>query len=75
MKKLFVVGAGFSVLAVGLAMVVLPGPGLLVIPIGLGILAKEFCWARTVLAKSKLLVKKTNARLMRGNGRGYGRLS
>jgi uncharacterized protein (TIGR02611 family) len=42
-----VVGGG--VLAVGVAMIVLPGPAILVIPAGLGILATEFDWARRVL--------------------------
>ena len=42
---------GATVLALGLAMLVLPGPGLLVIPIGLAILASEFVWARRWLAR------------------------
>ncbi|HKA15109.1 MAG TPA: TerC/Alx family metal homeostasis membrane protein [Myxococcota bacterium] len=42
---------GFTVLALGLAMLVLPGPGLLVIPFGLAILATEFVWARRWLQK------------------------
>jgi tellurite resistance protein TerC len=42
---------GTTVLAIGLAMLVLPGPGLLVIPGGLAILASEFVWARRWLAK------------------------
>jgi len=37
---------GGSVLLVGIAMTVLPGPALLVIPAGLGILGLEFAWAR-----------------------------
>lgn len=44
---------GFTVLAVGVAMLVLPGPALLVIPIGLGILGLEFAWARHWLNKVK----------------------
>ena len=44
-----VVGAG--VLALGLALLVLPGPALLVIPAGLGILALEFDWARNALER------------------------
>ena len=42
---------GATVLALGLAMLVLPGPGLLVIPFGLAILATEFVWARRWLQK------------------------
>ena len=48
---------GATVLALGLAMLVLPGPGLLVIPVGLMILATEFVWARRWLQR------------IRGNGR------
>src|SRR4030095_9340132 len=44
---------GTTVLALGLAMLVLPGPGLLVIPIGLGILASEFVWARRWLPRRR----------------------
>ena len=43
------VAAGFTVLAAGLAMVVLPGPALIVIPIGLAMLALEFAWAENLL--------------------------
>ncbi len=44
---------GFTVLAIGLVMVVLPGPALLVIPLALGILATEFVWARNLINKVK----------------------
>jgi len=37
---------GMTVLFVGIALVVLPGPAFIVIPLGLGILATEFAWAR-----------------------------
>jgi uncharacterized protein (TIGR02611 family) len=43
---------GFLVVLVGLAMLVLPGPGLLVIAIGLGILALEFVWAERLLERT-----------------------
>ncbi len=43
---------GFLVVLAGLAMLVLPGPGLLVIAIGLGILALEFAWAERWLERS-----------------------
>jgi hypothetical protein len=44
---------GFSALALGAAMLVLPGPGLLVIAAGLAILATEYAWARRYLMKFK----------------------
>ena len=37
---------GFGVLAGGVAMLLLPGPAILVIPAGLAILGLEFAWAR-----------------------------
>ena len=50
-RWLFVV-AGFTVLLAGLAMLVLPGPALAVIPVGLFLLALEFQWAETWLERS-----------------------
>jgi uncharacterized protein (TIGR02611 family) len=44
-----VVVAGFTVLLCGLALVVLPGPALLVIPIGLAMLSLQFAWAEKLL--------------------------
>jgi uncharacterized protein (TIGR02611 family) len=41
--------AGFTVLLIGIAMLVLPGPGLVVIVVGLTILALEFAWAERML--------------------------
>ena len=40
---------GLTVLAIGTAMIFLPGPAVVVIPLGLGILATEFAWARRLL--------------------------
>jgi hypothetical protein len=48
-----VIGAAF-VLA-GLAMVVLPGPGILVIAIGFAILGTEYAWAAAALERTKTL--------------------
>jgi tellurite resistance protein TerC len=45
-RRLVVLAVGGTVLALGIALVVLPGPALLVIPLGLAILALEFGWAR-----------------------------
>jgi tellurite resistance protein TerC len=44
---------GSTVLLIGLAMAVLPGPAVVVIPIGLGILGLEFAWARRWLSRLK----------------------
>jgi uncharacterized protein (TIGR02611 family) len=52
-KRIAVAIVGFTVLAVGVAMIVLPGPAFIVIPVGLGILSIEFAWARRWLRKVK----------------------
>lgn len=44
---------GFTLLALGAVMIVTPGPGWLTIFLGLGILAAEFVWARTLLDRLK----------------------
>jgi putative transmembrane protein PGPGW len=69
-KRIAVTIAGGVVILVGIAMLVLPGPGLLVIIAGLAILATEYVWAerllrmakeRAVQAKDKVLRKKANS--------------
>ena len=40
---------GITLLAAGLAMTVLPGPAIIVLPVGLAMLAAEFVWARRLL--------------------------
>lgn len=37
---------GFTVLGVGIVLLILPGPAIVVIPIGLAILATELAWAK-----------------------------
>ena len=44
-----VVVAGVLILLTGIAMLALPGPAFVVIPIGLAILALEFTWAERLL--------------------------
>jgi uncharacterized protein (TIGR02611 family) len=51
--RLIILVVGCTVVAVGVAMVVLPGPAVLVIPAGLAILATEFLWARRLLERVK----------------------
>jgi len=52
-KKLLIAIIGFTVLLIGIAMIVLSGPAIVVIPIGLAILATEFVWARSLLKEVK----------------------
>ena len=53
---------GMTVLAAGVALIVLPGPAILVIPLGLAILATEFAWARRLLQRFR---ERTNRALRR----------
>lgn len=39
-------------------MVVLPGPALLIVPLGFAILATEFAWARRVWRRGQILVSR-----------------
>ena len=48
-KRVITVIIGMTVLLFGIALLVLPGPAFIVIPIGLAILATEFAWARRSL--------------------------
>ena len=50
-RKVAVLVIGVTVLLIGVALVVLPGPAFVVIPLGLGILATEFLWARRIVQK------------------------
>ncbi len=45
-RRVVVFVIGSTVLLIGIAMVVLPGPAFIVIPLGLAILATEFVWAK-----------------------------
>lgn len=58
-KRVIVTVVGFTVLFLGIAMIVLPGPAIVVIPVGLAILAGEFVWAKKLLDKVKSKVKST----------------
>jgi len=55
--RLIILVVGGTVVAVGVAMIVLPGPAFVVIPAGLAILATEFVWARRLLVRVRDYVK------------------
>jgi tellurite resistance protein TerC len=52
-RRIAISVVGFTVLLIGIAMIALPGPAIIVIPIGLGILGLEYAWARRWLLKVK----------------------
>jgi uncharacterized protein (TIGR02611 family) len=51
-KRLAVFLLGAAIVGAGLAMLVLPGPGLLVVIVGLAVLATEFAWAERALDRT-----------------------
>ena len=55
-RKVIIAVIGFTVLLLGVVMVVLPGPAVIIIPIGLAILATEFAWARHILRRGSIFV-------------------
>jgi len=50
--------AGFTVLLAGIAMLLLPGPAFVVIPVGLAILSLEFAWAGRLLETALVQAEK-----------------
>ena len=50
-RRVIVSVIGATILLIGITLLVLPGPALVVIPIGLAILATEYAWARRWLRK------------------------
>lgn len=56
-RKLAVLLAGTAVLLVGAALLVLPGPGWLLIFAGLGLLATEFRFAAALLLRAQTVVR------------------
>jgi tellurite resistance protein TerC len=61
-RRIIVAVFGFSVLFVGVLMIVLPGPAFIVIPLGLFILAAEFLWAKRLLKTAKEHIGKITKR-------------
>ncbi len=45
-KRIVIFIVGSTIILFGIALLVLPGPAVVVIPVGLAILATEFAWAR-----------------------------
>jgi len=52
-RKFVVAVIGGTVVLIGIALIVLPGPAIVVIPLGLAILGTEFLWARRLLQRFK----------------------
>jgi uncharacterized protein (TIGR02611 family) len=57
-RRVIVTVFGSTVLLIGIALLVLPGPAFVVIPVGLAILATEYAWARRWLKKARRIASK-----------------
>lgn len=57
-RKLFILILGSTIVLIGLVMIVLPGPAIIVIPIGLGVLATEFVWAKKLFLSLKQKIRR-----------------
>ena len=67
LKKTVVGVIGFTVLLIGAALLVLPGPGFVVIIVGLAILASEFVWAERLLGRAKQHYQNTKDKIKSKN--------
>ena len=66
-KRIVRIVFGFTLLALGAAMLILPGPGWLTIALGLALLATEYVWARRLLDRIKKTAQDVKTRV---TGRG-----
>lgn len=64
-KRIAVAVVGGALVVLGLAMLVLPGPGILVVALGFAVLATEFVWAHHVLEAGKRGAKRVADRARR----------
>lgn len=61
LKCAIIAMTGGLVLLIGIAMIILPGPAIVVIPAGLAILSVEFAWARRWLDSLKAYIQRCRA--------------
>jgi tellurite resistance protein TerC len=61
-RRVVITVVGGTVLVIGLCLLVLPGPAIIVIPLGLAILGLEYAWARRFLDRVRELSRKTTKR-------------
>jgi tellurite resistance protein TerC len=61
-RRIAILAVGSTILAVGIVMIVVPGPAIIVIPVGLTVLGIEFAWARIWLRKLREGISAQNAK-------------
>lgn len=64
-KRIAVTIVGFTLIALGLVLLVLPGPGILLIVAGFAVLGTQYAWAQRALEITKGYAKRAGGRLRR----------
>jgi len=64
-RRIAVSAVGAVLVAAGLVMLVLPGPGLVVIAVGFAVLGTEYAWAASVLDRGKAAAAAVGRRIPR----------
>ena len=70
-RRIVIAVVGTTVLLIGVVMMVTPGPGLIVIPIGLAILSIEFAWARLWLRRVRRSISDFNSNSRAGQAENH----
>ena len=65
-KRIAVTAVGGALVVVGLAMLVLPGPGIVVVVLGFAVLGTEYVWAATALERTKAIAGQAGDLAKRG---------
>ncbi len=60
-RRIALTVVGLTILAIGIVMIVAPGPAIIVIPLGLAVLGLEFAWARLCLRRLRSSISRDNA--------------
>ena len=71
-KRIAVSVVGGALVAAGLAMLVLPGPGIVVVVIGFAVLGTEYAWAAAALERTKDVAERAGRAARQGVGRAGG---
>jgi uncharacterized protein (TIGR02611 family) len=67
-KRVAITIVGFVLVLGGVVLLVLPGPGMLIIIAGLAVLGSEYMWARRMLDMAKKKAREAAARVRRKKG-------
>ncbi len=63
MKRIVITILGFIFIALGLIFILLPGPAIIFIPLGLALLSTQYVWARSWLRKSQRMMRDNAVKL------------